>query len=384
MIARHAAVPLALAALLSAVAARAVEAPAYVDVARAVAAHPLHAMLAQYDREIAALRATLTVPTSGAPAVQARAGAATVARAADSAQPHLGAIAARPGAGDRALERDAIASAGSSQRAADRAMAAYSAELARETSASLAGYGRSIAERNARALAARRQQLRERELTLAFDLARSNGGRRLALRLKLDDLRLDRSDRTRVAAELAAMNARESRAVDAMRRDDAGLLAAYERKLHGDGTAEYARMAAQLEAKSAANLATRRRVRSAGTNAPAANGLTQQTAAFSASYRPNADAQAVADRLHGASVDISRRFADLGAAASGSQRETIAQIRTLQVNRDALYRSIVRQIMREAVAAAKARNLPGVRAHAARPRAGVDVTPAVEAALRRI
>ena len=82
MIARHAAVPLALAALLSAVAARAVEAPAYVDVARAVAAHPLHAMLAQYDREIAALRATLTVPTSGAPAVQARAGAATVVRAA--------------------------------------------------------------------------------------------------------------------------------------------------------------------------------------------------------------------------------------------------------------------------------------------------------------
>lgn len=381
MIARHAAAALALAAFLSPVSAPAAQGPAYVNVARAVAAHPLHAMLAQYDREIAALRATLTVP-SGDPAAEARAGAAGLARGAGAAQPHLRAIAARTGADDRTTERDALAAAGSSQRAADRAMAAFSAELARETSASLAAYGGSIAERNTRALAARRQQLHERELTLAFDLARSNAGHRLALRLKLDDLRLDRSDRARVAAELAAMNARESRAVAAMRRDDAAVLAAYESKLRSDGEAEYARMAAQLEAKAAANLATRRRVLRSGANAPAAQQLTHQAAAFSASYRPSADAQAVANGLHAASADISRRFAVLGATASASQHETVAQIRTLQANRDALYRAMVRQVMREALAAAKARNLAGVAATPARPRGSVDVTPAVEAALR--
>ena len=382
MIARHAAAALALAAFLSPVSAPAAQGPAYVNVARAVAAHPLHAMLAQYDREIAALRATLTVPRKAIPP-QRRAPAPRVWRAAPARRSRTCAPLPRArGTDDRTTERDALAAAGSSQRAADRAMAAYSAELARETSASLAAYGDSIAERNARALAARRQQLHERELTLAFDLARSNAGHRLALRLKLDDLRLDRSDRARVAAELAAMNARETRAVAAMRRDDAAVLAAYESRLRSDGATEYARMAAQLKAKAAANLATRRRVLRAGANAPAAQQLTHQAAAFSASYRPSADAQAVANGLHAASADISRRFAVLGATASASQHETVAQISTLQANRDALYRAMVRQVMREALAAAKARNLAGVAATPARPRGSVDVTPAVEAALR--
>ena len=69
---------LALAAFLVAAPAPAAQTPAYVDVAHAVAADPLHAVLAQYDREIATLRATLNVPAAGDVARQARSGAAAL------------------------------------------------------------------------------------------------------------------------------------------------------------------------------------------------------------------------------------------------------------------------------------------------------------------
>ena len=187
-------------------------------------------------------------------------------------------------------------------------MRAFAADLARETSASLAAYGRSIGERSARALAARRHNCSSARLTLAFDLARSNGGKRLALRLKLDHLHLDRTDRAHCSRARRDRRARiERRRGDATRRRD--VLADYERDLRREGAGELARMAAQLEFKAAANMELRRRVLRGGANAePSAAQRAAQATAFAASYRPDADARAVANGLSGASADISRRF----------------------------------------------------------------------------
>jgi Skp family chaperone for outer membrane proteins len=376
------AMALALAALLTNATASAAEAVGYVDVARAVAAHPFHPVLAQYDREIAALRGTLEALPSGDPTAQAQRGAAALARGTDSAQTRLQAMGGSSGGDDRSRERTALTSVRTSQRAADRAMATYSAELVRETRASVESYRRSIAERNARALAARRQQLHERELTLAFDLARAHAGKRLTLRLKLDHLHLDGTDRRRLGRELAALNADESRAVAAMRRTDAGVLAAYERELERDGAAENARMAAQLRANATANLALRRRVLRAGPSAGAPD-LSTQAASFAASYRSEADARTVADSLRAASDDVSKRFALLAASDRASRDETVRRIRALRADRNSLYQSILARIRRASETLLRERHLSKLELRGKRPAGSVDLTPAVETELAR-
>ncbi len=375
---------LAVAAFLTAAVPRAQAPIGFVDVARVVASHPLHTVLAQYDREIAALRNTLPAPGAGNPAAQAEHGSALLARSTEAEESRLGRAAGRATAIDLQRERAALAAIEASRLAADREMNAYAAELRRETDTMLVAYTRSLAQRNGRAIAARQQQLRERELTLAFDLARASAGRRLALRLKLEDLHLDRETRSRFDSELSRLNARESDAVDAMRRSDAAVLAAYSGTLRSAGNVDNARMAAQLRAKSAANLALRRRVLMAGSGEGARQpDFSMQTAAFGASYRPEADAGAVSNSLRGASADIGRRFAQLAGSDREAQRETAGEIRTLEGYRNALYRSIVAQVLREAQTLMRARHLAELHVNGPPPAGSVDLTSAVRAKLAR-
>ncbi len=337
----------------------------FVDLARAVADHPLHAMLAQYDREIAALQGTLREPGLSDLPAQADNAAAAITRTGGAAQAHARNVAAASAANDRRESASLGDVFGAPQRAE---MGAYAAELARETNGSIAAYERSISERTSRALAARAQQLREKELTLAFDLARANAGKRLVLRLKLTHLHLDRDDRARYTAELLALNRAESHAVAAMRRSDAAILAGYAQQLRRDGARQNAAMAEQLRAKAAANLAMRRRALEVN---PA------QAAAFRSSYRASADASDIAAGMSAASADIARRFSTVAQSDRQSQRGVAEQIRTLKANRDALYRAIVAQIVREAKTLAASRHLASVRVAATRPSGSVDLTRSV-------
>lgn len=351
----------ALASLLVAATPRGAGTTGYVNLPRAVESNPLHAVLAQYDREISALRSTLRISGLADLSTQADRGAATLRALASSASPHAR-YASRAGANERREPATLGAVAGAPQRAE---LQAYASDLARETKATLAAYTQSIAQRNARALAARVQQLHEKEITLAFDLARGHAGKRLALRLKLDDLHLDRADRARLTSDLVALNAGESSAVAAMRRTDGAILSKYAARLRSDGTAQIATMSAQLRAKEAANLELRRRVLQVDQ---------AQIAAFRSSYRASSDAADIAAGMESAGADISRRFAGLAQSDRGSARETIAQIRTLQANRTALYRAIVAQIVREARALARARGLNGVAVTGPPARGSVDLT----------
>ncbi len=60
-------------------------------------------------------------------------------------------------------------------------------------------------------LAAREQQLREKELDVAYDLARKNAAARLTLRIHLNELHLDRPTRARLEAELAGVEPARTR-----------------------------------------------------------------------------------------------------------------------------------------------------------------------------
>lgn len=356
----------------------------FADLPRLLAAHPLQAVLAGYDRGIAALRSTETVPGLVDPAAQAQSGAAALQRDTAAARSHVAQIAARDAGQNRAREGAALAAVLASRNAADSAMTAYRGELVRATNANLAEYERSIEQRTERALAAREQQLRERELMLAFNLARRNGDERALLRLKLEELHLDPATQAQLEAKLSAMNDRESDALAVMRRNDAGVLERYRQQMQRDGEIATAQMAAQLRSKADANFALRRRVLQAeASTAEMLPNLPVRVASFSASYRSETDAAAILDELQNASRDLSQRFGRFGETARRSHNETAAQIQALEAKRSSLYHSMVAQIVREAQRLARERGLGGVNVSGSRPNGSVDLTAAVRAELAR-
>lgn len=354
----------------------------FIDLPRLVAAHPLHAVLAGYDREIAALRSTQNLPGLRDPGATARTAASAQQREAGAAQAIVGAIAARDPNYDRVRERRALAALNALGRGGPGAMSEYTDALVRETDASLAAFSSATAQRSARAYAARAQQLREQELTLAFDLEREDAGRRLALRVKLDELHLSAPARAKLEAQLAALGARELHAITILRARDAETLAAYRRQLVDEGAAANAAMAAQLRSKAVANFAVRRRVAESGASAVPRAELPGRLAAFSASYARPAATDAVESGVRTAGTDLSQRFTALGDVDRRSQREVAAQIATLQGDRIALYRAIVAQILQTANRIAEQRGLTRVELTGTRPNASVDLTGAVKASIR--
>ncbi|MGB8910382.1 MAG: hypothetical protein WCC84_16690 [Candidatus Cybelea sp.] len=356
----------------------------FVDLPKALAAHPLQAVLAGYDRGIAALRSTSGLPGLTEPAGRAKNETAALQRDANAARSRVAQIAALDAGQGQTREREALAAVLASRNAADSEMAAYRNELARGTAASLAAYEESIAQRNERALAARRQQLLEQELTLAFNLARQHGGQRFILTLKLRELHLDKEHRERLEAELSGLDRREANAVAMMRRTNTAILENYREELQRDGAAANARMAAHLRSSAAANLTLRLQVLQTETR-PAAllPNLPMALASFAASYRSQSDAATIVNGLRNASRELSQHFTELGDAARRSQRETQAQIATLKANRDSLYRSMIAQIKRDAQRVARERGLAGAVVSGTRPNGSVDLTPAVEADLAR-
>jgi hypothetical protein len=356
----------------------------FVDLSKALAAHPLQAVLAGYDRGIAALRSTRSLPGLAEPAARAQNEAAALQRDANLARSRVAEIAARDAGQDQAREREALASVLASHNAADTEMAAYRNELARGTAANLAAYEESIAQRNERALAARQQQLREQELTLAFKLARQHGGQRFILTLKLRELHLDKERRERLEAELSALNRSESNAVAMMRRTNTAILEGYRADLQRDAAGANARMAAQLRSTAAANLTLRLQVLQAEARTAAMlPNLPMALTSFAASYRSQSDAAVIVNGLRTSSQKLSQHFTQLGEAARRSQRETEAQIGTLKANRDSLYRSMIAQIKRDAERLARERGLTGVVVAGTRPNDSVDLTAAVESELAR-
>ncbi len=357
----------------------------FVDLPQLIGAHPLHGVLAQYDREIAALHGTQTVSGLTDPAARAEHGAATLKGDAAGAATRAQRIASSATADDRGEESGALAAIGALRTGRERDVAAYDAELERETGASFTAFGQATADRIERAYEARRQQLREKELTFAYDLARQDGPKRLRLRLKLgNDAYLSNATRTALRSELEGLGRREAVVLSRMRRDDAVRLANYLNELSRGGTAANARMSTQLRGKAAANLAIRRRASQAESNAGAAfPALDSELAFFRSTYRSQSDASAIASGLHSVSGEISGRFGQIAQADRASRGATNQQLARLESDRRDLYRAIVGQIEGTAEKIRLQRHLAGVVLRGSRPKGSVDLTAAVLSQLLR-
>jgi hypothetical protein len=355
---------------------------AFVDLPRLIVSHPLHRLLVQYDSEIAALSSTQKVAGLGDPAATAQHGATALEADVSTAAAHAEAIGKRDPGTNGARERAAIARVVRSENGTDSEVAEYTMQLASETNANVHAYGGAVSKSTERAYAAREQQLQEKELTLAYDLKRRDAGKRLALRLRLDDLHLTSARRASLRAALAVLDAGELLPVSAMRRADAEQLATYGAQLGRNAAAAAQSMVGQLRSKAGANSVILARVFHEAANAYGALPPPSQLAAFAAGYAAPSDGEKIASGMRAARSDLSQRFRQIAAADAQSERDARTQLRTLKADRDALYRSIVEQIRAKALTVARQQGLASVDLVSAAPKAGgLDLTPAVAARL---
>jgi hypothetical protein len=338
----------------------------YVDVQKLVTQHPLYPVLAQYDREIAAMRSTEHVEGLRTIASSVGKDAAEIRAATANADGHARAMSEPDGAAYRSREQ-AYLSGMQSQRIPANDASAFRSGASKSGQATLAAYRAAMSERTQRALQARAQQLREKETTLAFDLEKSHAGQRLVLVTKLRNLHLDKSQRAALQAKLDALDASVASAVGARARSDARELAAYSARLRVQESADDARMAATVAHATNASAAQRRNI---------VESLPPEAAALRG-YDPATGASSVGSAIAKAGDDLHARFSQLQSVERSSRAGTDARIAALQGARQRLYDAIVTQIRNDASRIARKRNMAVVIYQRAPSSGGVDLSAEV-------
>lgn len=354
-----------------------------------VAKHPFYPLLQQYDRQIAALRATLHTRHFSRVAGRIDADTAALRRDLADSSAQIDKLVAQKAADYGRREDDAVASlladdsvpapARGAVRAdiekayrlqyaelrgdANRAMNAYRAAAQAQEQRAYAAYVASVQQQADRAARARAQQLDDEESTLALDLAQKDAGRRITLRAQLATLALQPQRRRALQAQLAAIERREDAVVEVRRRADVRVLQAYEDTVRARANADVAHMAVELRDRMEANLAARRDVLAAqqsgspslhlgsaqpASGAPASGDLRAQVAALrqSGSDRFRSAANAAVDAFRQASGDVTRRFVAIRNADASDTAATQARIAALQRDRQTLYDEIVAAVAR--------------------------------------
>lgn len=246
-----------------------------------------------------------------------------------------------------------------------------------------------------RANAAYRQkgtQLQEKESQLSLELSQQDASKRLDLRMKLGNLALPDPQRKQYRDELAAIDAREAKVVDAQRKRDQQELAAYQKQLRAQTAQQTAAQVAKIHAETQAKLQARHNEVSQQvasklqglqpapipSNLPAATRekIAQIDKQFKAQFR--ADAQKTIDDYQSTKVNLDAQYAALQGAdgvATGAANEQIAE---LQRQRDDLYNKMVDQVKRDAGKVAAKRGLQVVFISVEAAPGGIDLTDDVE------
>ncbi len=339
----------------------------FANLPQLIAAHPLAPVLAQYDREIEALRSTEHVAGLTTIARQVGDDARTIHTQTNNANASLSGFQDTLGDAYQNHEATFLDRIAGNDTASSTAYRATAQDAAQTT---LRNYRAAMAQRTARAIAARRQQLNEAESTLAFDLEKRDSGRRLLLALKLRDLHLDAGTRSRLSSQLHALDARNQAAIDALRMKDDAALGAYAGQLRAQEADDDARMATELSRKTAANIAagqTPSQVR----DVQALRG-----------YQFLTDASDIRSGLRAADGDLTQRFSQLQRVDASSRASTDQRLAQIEANRRALYHAIVTQITANARAVARHRHITALRVGSVAPKNAVDLTAAVRTKLQ--
>lgn len=358
---------------LAACAAQAATTTPNLDVNALVRAHPLYGTLLEYDRQIATLRATLHVPefaqkqaafahAQQAVSAQLEASAARTREIAAMPTPDVRALSAQQNVSapsESSVRSDVTrtydAQAAQLRASAQQDMARYRTSLISQQNAAFAAYVRGVNARVQQAYHSREQELYEKESTLALDLARADVNKRLTIRARLQTLALAGDRRRALQAQLDAIQNREDAIVARQRARDRAALAAFLPPLQARANTDIAHMRADLQTRTAANLAERQRVLDAQTarRMRLSFGATAQSSASAADMRTSLDSLLAMQPAHpqaflNARTDLERQFAGVRSADEDASHSTWAQIAQLETARAQLYSEIVSQIRRDA------------------------------------
>lgn len=268
--------------------------------------------------------------------------------------------------------------------AANQDFMAYQQSVVAQDNAASGAIARQLQEQANQKYRAKAEQLQQNETDLSLRLTQQDAAQRLAIKTRLSNLALDEATRKQLNAQLAAIEAKETSALETQRRNDTATLKAYQAQLAAQtGTAVRAQVGA-IQGQTRAKIEERRnevgaQLRNLGPPALPATlpaGVKDRIAKihqqFTAQFQ--ADAIKTVNDYNATKADLDRQFAALHGADVGATGAAAKELDALQKRRDALNKQIVDQIAREAQRIAKDRGFSIVFDNVAVAQGGYDLT----------
>lgn len=387
----------------------AVRGTGYVRVDEIVKHHPLYPQLSQLDDAIAAINLASVAPHVPLSASQLAAQTGQLNRELRDAQVRANKILAQKQRDYAQRESKAVSTAlaaagihGSGATAAAQMSGASAQQVQQATQAAnadLMAYQQNViaqnnaasnsVERNLQSQAdqkyrAKAEQLQQSETDLSLRLTQQDAAQRLAIKMRLSNLALDPGQRKQAQEQLAAINAKESSAVEAQRNADAATLRAYRQQLDQQTGDTIRSQVGAIAAQTRQKLEERRnevgsQLRSLGppslpTNIPpdVQSRIAQIHRQYVGQFQADA-AKTVAD-YNATKADLDRQFAALHGADVGATGAAGKELDSLTKRRAELYRQIVTQIQNDASRIAKQQGFTIVFADIWSAAGGYDLT----------
>lgn len=387
----------------------AVRGTGYVRIGDVVKHHPLYAQLSQLDDAIAAINLQSVAPHVPLGASQIAAQTAQLNRELYTAQVRANKILAQKqrdyeqretqavnaalaaagirGSGGQAAQQISGASAQQAQQAAQAASAdlqAYQQSVIAQDNAASSSIARNLQTQAAQKYRAKAEQLQQNETDLSLQLTQQDAAQRLAIKMRLSNLALDPTQRRQAQDQLAAINARESAAVETQRNADAATLRAYRAQLDRQTGDAMRSQVGAITAQTRQKLEERRnqvgaQLRNLGppqlpTNIPP--NVQSRIAEIHRQYvgQFHADASKTIADYNATKADLDRQFAALHGADVGATGAAAKELDALQKRRLELYQQIVAQVKRDASRIAKEQGFSIVFADIWSAAGGYDLT----------
>ncbi len=380
----------------------------YIRLDEVVKHHPLYPQLTQLDDGIAAINLAAAAPRVPLNASQIARQTTDLNRQLHDAQNRANAILAQQQQQYAGRERQAVAaalsaagikggayaagqmSATSAQQARQAAAAAnqdfmaYQQSVVAQNNAATSAIARQLQQQASQKYSAKAAQLQQNETDLSLRLSQADAAQRLAIKTRLSNLALDEATRKQLQGQLESINSKESSQLDAARRADAATLSAYRAQLSAQTGAAVRTQAGAIAGQTQAKLLERRnevgaQLRSLGPPALPPNlppGVRDKLAGIHRQFTMQfqTDARKTVADYQATKADLDRQFAALHGADVGATGAAAKELEALQRRRDALYKQIVDQVMREAARIAKERGFSIVLDRVAAAAGGYDLT----------
>ena len=360
----------------------------YVRIDEVVKHHPLYGQISALDDAIAAINLRAAGPQVPLGAAQIATQTAQLNRELRDAQVRTNKILAQKQQDYVRREQQAVSAAltaagvkGSGALAAQQMSGVSAAQVAQATNAAnadLMAYQQNvIAQNNAASSSIQRQlqtqasdkyrakaeQLQQNETDLSLRLTQQDATQRLAIKMRLNNLALDPGARKEAQSQLAAIDARETAALETQRNTDAATLRAYRAQLDRETGGAIRTQVSAIAQQTRAKLEERRnqvgsQLRSIGPPSLPTNLPPNVRAQIAGIHRQfvgqfQADAAKTIQEYNATKSDLDQQFAALHGADVGATGAAGKELNALQKRRSDLYAQITAQVERDAKRIAK-------------------------------